>query len=56
MIDRELVVRKASLITDDLESLREIAARGCAAFDGDRVAQVLAERYLERAHRTEAEG
>jgi uncharacterized protein YutE (UPF0331/DUF86 family) len=49
VIDKELVIRKITLIAPDLRDLEEIEAGGAESFAGDRVARTLAERYLERA-------
>ncbi len=49
MIDHDLVYRKITLITPDLDALRELASRTRENFLSDQIATVLAERYLERA-------
>jgi len=48
MTDPVLITRKARLILQDLDELKPIAAQSLDAFLADRIAQVLAERYLER--------
>ena len=49
MIDKEIVIRKVTLIAPDLRDLEEIEAGGAESFVGNRISQTLAERYLERA-------
>ena len=48
-VDPALVTRKLMLILGDLDALRAIAAKGVAAYVGDRIDQAVVERYLERA-------
>jgi len=48
VIDKELVTRKAVLITEDLRALGTLAAKPLAEYLGSPTDEVLAERYLER--------
>lgn len=48
MIERDLVVRKLVLISEDLRRLEALAAKPCALFLESEIDQTLAERYLER--------
>lgn len=48
MIDRDLVYRKITLITPDLNALEKLASRAKKDFLSDDVATAVAERYLER--------
>jgi uncharacterized protein YutE (UPF0331/DUF86 family) len=48
MIDRELVTRKLTLITADLQALAPLAAKTREVFLASDTDEVLVERYLER--------
>jgi uncharacterized protein YutE (UPF0331/DUF86 family) len=48
MIDPELVIRKLTLILQDLSPLTHLARKSLVEYRGDPVHQVLTERYLER--------
>lgn len=48
MIDKELLARKISLISKDLDDLKEIAKKTAKEFLESKVDEVVAERYLER--------
>ena len=48
MIDRELVIRKISLILRDLQALTELSRLDRDQYLADPTKEVLAERYLER--------
>jgi uncharacterized protein YutE (UPF0331/DUF86 family) len=48
MIDPELVVRKLTLILQDLPALTDLARKSAGEYVSDPVHQVLTERYLER--------
>ncbi len=48
MIDLDLIYRKLSLITPDLQALEKLSSGSREDFISDDVAPVLAERYLER--------
>ena len=47
-VDAQLVTRKLLLIEGDLDQLREVHARGVAAYLASRMEQAVAERLLER--------
>ena len=48
MIDAELVMRKLTLILQDLPALIALARKSPAEYLNDPIYQVLTERYLER--------
>jgi len=48
MIDRELIIRKMSLLLKDLQPLTDLSRQPIESYLANPVNEVLAERYLER--------
>ena len=48
MVDRTLIIRKMALISEDLEEVQALAKLTVEEYKGDRINEVVAERYLER--------